>query len=63
MLPAEISGDGFAVDIFRVTGVPQNHKHREDRKKGVSPHVCKVAYYKGKRYQMGLCLARVLEVE
>ena len=59
----ERQGIDVAVDIFRVTGVPQNHKHREDRKKGVSPHVCKVAYYKGKRYQMGLCLARVLEVE
>lgn len=57
----EKKGLDTTVEVFRTTGVPQNHKHREDRRKGVAPHVCKVAYYKGKRYQMGECFVRILE--
>ena len=48
-------GVSTTVNIFRATGVPANHKHSEDIKKGVSPHICKVTYYKGHMYQMGLC--------
>lgn len=47
------------VNIFKATGVPDNHKHFADKKLGVSPHICKVAYYEGKRYQMGLCHAKI----
>ncbi len=47
------------VNIFKATGVPENHKHFADRKQGVSPHICKVAYYEGKQYQMGLCHAKL----
>ena len=50
------------VDIFRATGAPNNHKHSADKKLGVSPHICKVAYYEGKRYQMGLCHAEIAKV-
>ncbi len=47
------------VNIFKATGAPDNHKHFSDRKLGVSPHICKVTYYEGKRYQMGLCHAKI----
>lgn len=41
--------------IFEKTGVPENHKHKQDIAKNVSPHVMKCARYNGKMYQMGLC--------
>lgn len=48
-------GVDVIVDIFRKTCVPDNHKHIRDKTLKVSPHICKVAYYKGIRYQMGKC--------
>ncbi|TGY97292.1 type III-A CRISPR-associated RAMP protein Csm5 [Petralouisia muris] len=51
------------VNLFKATGVPENHKHYLDRKRGVSPHICKVAYYEGKRYQMGLCRAKITKCQ
>ena len=32
-----------------------NGKHRRDISMGVSPHICKVADYNGKRLHMGAC--------
>lgn len=31
------------------------HKHRDDSRLGVSPHILKCTYYNGKLYEMGLC--------
>lgn len=47
------------IDIFEKTKVPDKHKHYKDKKYGVSPHICKVAYCKGKRYQIGLCKVKI----
>ena len=44
-----------AVQIFDKTRVPREHKHREDKKLGVSPHIIKCTHYKGQTLQMGLC--------
>ena len=49
------SGLERAMEIFRATGVPENHRHAKDRALGVSPHICKVTYWNGKRCQMGMC--------
>ncbi|MEY8516214.1 type III-A CRISPR-associated RAMP protein Csm5 [Lachnospiraceae bacterium 29-84] len=57
----EKEGVQAAMDIFQATGVPRSHKHEEDQALGVSPHVCKVAYYKGERRQMGHCRMRLME--
>lgn len=48
-------GVSIVKDIFEKTGVPRNHKHGEDVKKGVSPHVLKCTRYEGKEYMMGQC--------
>ena len=44
-----------AVQIFDKTRVPREHKHREDKRLGVSPHIIKCTHYKGQTLQMGLC--------
>lgn len=41
--------------IYDKTKVPFNHKHREDVRMGVSPHMLKCTRYHGKKYEMGLC--------
>jgi CRISPR-associated protein Csm5 len=51
----DFKGVDIAVDIFKATGVPETHKHYQDRRLKVSPHICKVTYYKGTRCQMGQC--------
>ena len=48
------------VEIFEAVGFPPNHKHYLDCEAGVSPHVCKVTYYKGQRYHMGQCQLKIL---
>lgn len=48
-------GLNMTVDIFDATKVPHQHKHFQDRQKGVSPHILKVTRYSGKLYQMGEC--------
>ena len=48
-------GVSIVKDIFEKTGVPRDHKHDEDVRKGVSPHVLKCTRYKGKEYMMGQC--------
>ena len=50
------------VNIFEKTNVPRIHKHNQDIRKGVSPHICKVTYYNGKRYQMGLCHLKITPI-
>lgn len=59
----EKQGVDITAKIFKETKVPDKHKHVKDRQLGVSPHVCKVTYYQGKRYQMGVCSIRLREKE
>lgn len=47
------------VDIFLKTGVPRQHKHEMDTRYGVSPHICKVANYKGKYCEIGKCVISI----
>lgn len=54
-------GLSTAVDIFRVLKVPPKHNHSQDRAFGVSPHICKVTYYEGKRLHMGHCRLHIKE--
>lgn len=54
-------GVEVTVDIWKGIGVKGEHGHEEDRRKGVSPHVCKVGYYRGKQYLMGSCLVEIVE--
>ena len=52
------SGVATAADIFAKTvktRKPDEHKHRDDKKLGVSPHIVKCTHYEGKTLQMGLC--------
>ena len=35
------------------------HKHREDRRKGVSPHMLKCTRYQGELYEMGACTMEI----
>lgn len=35
------------------------HKHREDRRKGVSPHMLKCTRYQGELYEMGACAMEI----
>lgn len=48
-------GTKLNMDIFERIGVPANHKHYDDVRKGVSPHIIKCTYHEGRLYQMGLC--------
>lgn len=50
------------VSVFDKTMVPFVHKHRDDRRKGVSPHTIKCTRYKGKLYEMGKCSFKMTEV-
>ena len=46
------------VDIFSKTVNPKQykqHKHEMDTRYGVSPHICKVAKYKGQYFEIGKC--------
>lgn len=45
--------------VFEKTGVPENHKHKDDLQYGVSPHILKCTYWEGKRYQMGMCRCKI----
>ena len=53
-------GVGITREIFRKTGVPEEHKHRDDMKHGVSPHILKCTRYQGKSLQMGLCRIQMI---
>lgn len=57
----ERHGVDVTAKIFQGTKVPEKHKHFKDKQLGVSPHVCKVTYYHGKKYQIGQCSLRVQE--
>lgn len=46
--------------IFEKTNVPREHKHYQDSKLGVSPHILKCTRYEGKEYMMGQCELRIL---
>lgn len=46
-------------NIFLKTGVPREHKHYQDIKLGVSPHVLKCTRYRGKEYMMGQCELKI----
>lgn len=48
--------------IYRKTEVPREHKHDQDAKKGVSPHILKLTQYQGKRYQFGECTIELKEI-
>ena len=52
-------GVEMTADIFHSTAVPKQHKHDRDKKLGVSPHICKVTYYDGRRRQMGMCHIKI----
>ena len=60
-LLGERQGVNTTVNIFKVLKVPSNHKHSQDRLLGVSPHICKVTYYKGQRMHMGQCCIHISE--
>lgn len=49
--------DGLKVtqSLFLKKRSCKKHKHEDDRKLGVSPHILKCTKYKGKMLQMGLC--------
>lgn len=55
--------DGVRVTqrIFEKTGVPDFHKHRNDIRYGVSPHILKCTHYQGKTLPMGLCTCKIEE--
>lgn len=59
----EDDGIGAIADIFKNTGVPLKHKHEQDRKLGVSPHMVKLTRYQGKSYQMGQCRLSIEQTE
>ena len=40
----------------------QQHKHDQDARKGVSPHMLKCARYGGKLYEMGACSIAIKEI-
>ena len=51
----EKEGVAVTADIFKLIKVPEKHKHYQDKKMKVSPHICKVADVNGKRCHMGAC--------
>lgn len=53
-------GMNTAIDIFRYTGVPAEHKHERDRQYGVSPHILKCTRYDGQIMEMGRCRLEIL---
>lgn len=56
----KIEGLNMVIDIFRYTGVPQNHKHEKDRQYGASPHILKCTRYDGKIMEMGKSILEIL---
>lgn len=47
-------------DVFLKTGVPKTHKHYQDVRLGVSPHILKCTRYQGKEYMMGQCELNII---
>lgn len=56
----ERKGVETTAEIFRLTKVPASHKHGIDKTMKVSPRICKVADYNGKRCHMGVCHFKIL---
>jgi CRISPR-associated protein Csm5 len=55
-------GTRAAAEIFRATGVPQNHHHSDDvTKYKVSPHMVKLTRYCGGLKVMGECKVKIIE--
>ncbi len=52
----------LVVEIFNKTNVPANHKHNQDRRLGVSPHIFKMSQYEGKRLPFGQCEVKITKV-
>lgn len=52
----------LVVEIFNKTNVPANHKHNQDRRLGVSPHIFKMTQYEGKRLPFGQCEVKITKV-
>ncbi len=57
------TGVEMTMGVFQAIGISERHKHRKDKSLGVSPHICKVTYYHGKRYHMGHCRFCISERE
>lgn len=59
----ELFGERKAVEItseiFDRTRVQKEHKHFQDRRLGVSPHILKCTRYQGKEYRMGECVIQI----
>ena len=54
-----------SMEVFKKTlpwKVADQHKHYNDNKVGVSPHMLKCTEYRGKRYQMGMCSLGLKEI-
>ena len=54
-----------SMEVFNKTlprKVAEQHRHSNDNRVGVSPHMLKCTEYKGKRYQMGMCSLNFKEV-
>ena len=60
-LLGESQGVDATIKVFKETKVPWKHKHVQDKQLGVSPHICKIARYQGKLYQVGLCRIQIEE--
>lgn len=52
----------LVMEIFNKTNVPANHKHNQDRRLGVSPHIFKMSQYEGKRLPFGQCEVKITKV-
>ena len=40
----------------------KNHRHKDDKELGVSPHMIKLTEYNGEIYEMGMCALEIMEV-
>ena len=61
-LLGEKEGIQVIQSIFEKTGVPREHKHFQDGRIGVSPHILKCTKYCGKTYMMGQCKLKIRQV-
>lgn len=61
-LLGEKEGIQVIQSIFEKTGVPREHKHFQDGRIGVSPHILKCTKYCGKTYMMGQCNLKIRQV-
>ena len=58
--PQRVRTVSRVIDSTLSRDAKNKHKHFQDERLGVSPHVCKLTQFEGRLYQMGACRIEIV---